>query len=330
MLLFQVDDDTYDYVHLFSLTAQDGWSYQIMVPALLEAYQAATQGRELVPVPPSSTYGDFCLEQSRRDTTAVEAFWREGLAGLRSPAPSITLPPEQRITDHVTPLLQESLQIPPETVAGLAALSKAHGLSVNSVVHGAWAMMLSAITGAPDVVCGAVFSGRGTTAVDVDQASGLMFNILPVVARVDPAAPLLPWLAEVQTRISGITDHEYISPAALYGITGLPTDEPLFESYLVSENLPGMTGNLEQFISLLGAMPVQILAQTDHPLRVEIAIAGDFMQISLNHRSGYFPAGAAAGWLREYVRMLGIIVTDPGRTVGGYLPDLSAAPAGAA
>lgn len=194
----------------------------------------------------------------------------------------------------------------------------------NSVLHGAWAVMLSAITGSRDVVCGAVFSGRGSTSVEVDRATGLMFNILPLVARVDPGAPMLPWLAEMQEKISAITDHEYVPPAALYGITGAPTGEPLFESYLVSENLPKLTENLLRFMSVLGAMPAQVLAQTDHPLRVESAISGDFMQISLNHLSGYFPEGAPARWLAAYVRILAAVAADPGGRIGDYLPRPSA------
>ncbi|WP_405084876.1 amino acid adenylation domain-containing protein [Microbispora sp. NBC_01389] len=320
LLLFRIEDDVYDYDHFFCMAAQDGWSYQIMMPVLLAAYEAFRAGGEPADAPFTSTYGDFCVEQSRRDMTEAEAFWRRELAPLPSAAPSITLPAAERPADHVTPLLQESATVPPEVANGLLELSRTHGFSINSVLHGAWAVMLSAITGARDVVCGAVFSGRGSTSVDVDRATGLMFNILPLVARVDPDAPMLPWLAEMQEKISAITDHEYVPPAALYEITGAPAGEPLFESYLVSENLPRLTENLLRFMSVLGAMPAQVLAQTDHPLRVESAISGEFMQISLNHLSGYFPEGTPARWLAAYVRILTAVAADPGGRIGDYLP----------
>ena len=322
LVLFRRDEHTYDYVHFFSLTAQDGWSYQIMVRGLLEAYHAFVAGQEPARQEVTSAYGDFCVEQARRDMTGALDFWRRELDGVPMPPPAITLPAGDRTPDPVTPLLQETAELPAELVNGLWQLSREHDLRINTVVHGAWVLMLAAITGADTVVCGTVYSGRSTTAVDVDRASGLMFNILPVVTRLDRSAPLLSWLAGVQETISGLNDYEYVTPAALHELTGAPSGQPLFDSYLVSENLPGMADNLQQFMSLLGGLPVQILAQTDHPLRVEMAIAGEFMQVSFNHWAGYFPAGVVAGWLGAFVRTLRSIVADPHGPLGGYVADL--------
>jgi amino acid adenylation domain-containing protein len=322
LVLFRRDEHVYDYVHFFSLTAQDGWSYQIMVRGLLEAYHAIVAGREPARPDVTSAYGDFCVEQARRDTTGALDFWRRELAGVQMPRPSITLPVAEITPDPAIPLLQESVQLPADLVDGLWAVSREHDVRINTLVHGAWALMLGAITGADTVVCGTVFSGRSTTAVDVDRASGLMFNILPVVTRLDRSAPLLSWLAALQATISGLNDHEYVTPAALYKLTGAPAARPLFDSYLVSENLPGMADNMLQFLSLLGGMPVQILAQTDHPLRVETAIAGEFMQVSFNHWAGYFPAGVVAGWLEAFVETLRSMVADPYGSVGGYLAEI--------
>jgi hypothetical protein len=323
LALFRLADDTYDYVHTFSLPAQDGWSYQILVTTLLDAYQAYAAGREPLALPPSPAFGDFCLEQSRRDMAEAEEFWRAELAGVEFPPPSITLPVRDRSAGIAPPLLQETAPVAPETVAALSELARGHGLSVNTVVHGAWALVLSAVTGRRDVVCGAIFSGRGTTSVDVDQAVGLLFNILPVPADVDPAAPLLPWLTELQDKISAITAHEYVPQATLHEITGAPTDTPLVESYLVSETVPGLTSNFGRFLAAFGSSPLQFVAQTEHPLRVEIAIAGGHMQITLNHRAGHFPDGAVPRWLAAYVRVLESVVADPDRVLGALLPDVT-------
>jgi non-ribosomal peptide synthetase component F len=182
--------------------------------------------------------------------------------------------------------------------------------------------MVSAITGVSEVVSGALSSGRSTTTVDVDQAAGLMFNILPVPTKVDPTAGLVPWLAGVQAKISAISDHEYLSPDALHEIVGLPATEPLFESYVVNENVPGMPASLGRLMSVLGAAtPVQVLAQTEHPLRVEIHFTDHFSLIAANHKAGWFPAGAVAHWLDEYVRLLAAMVAQPQRTVGDLVAE---------
>ncbi|MDQ0940764.1 amino acid adenylation domain-containing protein [Streptomyces sp. V1I1] len=323
--LFRLADDAFEYIHFFTLLAQDGWSAAMMLRTLLDTYESLTAGREPIVVPPASAYGDFCVEQGQRDTSDAEEFWRQELAGVELPGASITLPPQERRTDVPVPVQQEFVPVSEETANELTALARSHGLSVNSVVYGAWAIMVSAITGSPDVVCGALMSGRSTTSVDVDQAAGLMFNILPVGTTVDPAAPLLPWLAEVQARISAISDYEYFSPAALRDVTGVPAGEPLFESYVVNENVPGMTAGLGRLMSVLGAAtPVQVLAQTEHPLRVEIHFTDQFSVIAANHRSGYFPDGAVARWMKEYVRLLSAIVANPERPVGDLVSECAA------
>ncbi|MBB4910655.1 non-ribosomal peptide synthetase/type I polyketide synthase [Actinophytocola algeriensis] len=324
LALFRLGEDDYEYVHFFSLPAQDGWSYQMMVRNLLDAYEEFAAGREPVVVAPSFAYGDFCVEQRSRNTEEAEAFWRRQLADVVLPGPSITLPADERRADVATPILQERVMVPRETATGLAALARRNDLSLNSLLHGAWVIVLSAVTGSPDVVCGATFSGRSTTSVDVDQASGLMFNILPVPTTVDRAATLVPWLTGLQSTISAVNDYEYISPAALHALSGAAKDAPLFESYVVSESLPGMSSNLDRFMSVLGAFPIQVLAQTEHPLRVELAVGEEFLQISLNYQADHFPAGTVAHWLTRYVRVLADIAADPDRTVGEFVPDLTA------
>ncbi|NUR85833.1 MAG: non-ribosomal peptide synthetase, partial [Nonomuraea sp.] len=323
LALFQVADDTYDYLHHFNLAAQDGWSYQIMVTALLDAYQSCLSGREPVALPPSATFGDFCVEQDRRDETEAARFWQRELAGVPFPPPSITLPPSRRTAGAQPQLLQETARVTQESTRALAELARGHGLSVNTLLHGAWALMLSAITGSREVVCGAIFSGRGTTSVDIDQAVGLLFNILPVATTVDPAERLLPWLAVLQEKNSAITDHEYVSQATLHELAGAPVDSPLVESYVVSENLPGVVSNLGRFFSVLGAMPTQFLAQTEHPLRVELAVSDEFVLITLNHRAGWFPEGAVGRWVAAYVALLDAMIADPRRPLGELLPDLT-------
>lgn len=297
----------------------------MMVRTLLDAYEGLVMDREPVATAPSTAYGDFCIEQYQRDTGAATEFWRDELAGVALPGASITLPAEQRGTDEPVPVLQERILVPAETAAGLYALARGNELSVNTVVYGAWALMVSAITGSSEVVCGALLSGRSTTTVDVDSAAGLMFNILPVATPVDATAGLVPWLAGVQAKISAISDNEYLSPHALRELVGLPADEPLFESYVVNENVPGMPASLGRLMSVLGAAtPVQVLAQTEHPLRVEIHFTDHFSLIAANHRAGYFPPGAVAHWLDEYVALLTAMVAQPDRTVGDLVGERAA------
>ncbi|QGV78478.1 amino acid adenylation domain-containing protein [Streptomyces ficellus] len=320
--LFKLADDRWEYIHFFTLLAQDGWSAAMMVRTLLDTYEALSSGRDPLVIPPSAAYGDFCQEQSERDMSEAEDFWRGQLEDVSLPGAPITLPAGERRADVAIPVQQEFVAVSDEDAAAITDLARGNGLSVNSVVYGAWSLLLAAITGSDRVVSGALMSGRSTTSVDVDQAAGLMFNILPVVTTVDPDAALLPWLTGIQDRIKAISDYEYVRPAALKELGRLPAGEPLFESYVVNENVPGMIAGLGRLMSVLGAAtPVQVLAQTEHPLRIEIHFTDQFSVIAANHRSGYFPDGAVARWLQEYVHLLSAIVANPERSVGDFVAE---------
>ncbi|MFF5713642.1 amino acid adenylation domain-containing protein [Streptomyces sp. NPDC012756] len=323
--LFRLADDTWEYIHFFTLLAQDGWSAAMMVRTLLDTYENLSAGKEPLVIPPAAAYGDFCQEQSERDMSGAEEFWQKQLDGVTLPGARITLPEEERRADVAIPVQQEFVVVSDEDAEGITRLARSNGLSVNSVVYGAWSLLLSAITGSDRVVSGALMSGRSTTSVDVDQAAGLMFNILPVATTVDPEADLLTWLTGVQDRIKAISDYEYVTPETLRELGGgLQTTDPLFESYVVNENVPGMIAGLGRLMSVLGAAtPVQVLAQTEHPLRVEIHFTDQFSVIAANHRSGYFPDGAVARWVQEYVHLLSAMVAHPERKIGEFVAEFA-------
>ena len=75
-----------------------------------------------------------------------------------------------------------------EATRVLQAFAKRHGMTVNTVVQGAWAVMLSRYAGEEDVVFGGMVSGRSVPLEGVESIVGLFVNLLPVRVRVAPDA----------------------------------------------------------------------------------------------------------------------------------------------
>ena len=80
--------------------------------------------------------------------------------------------------------------------AALQALAHHRHLSVNTLVQGAWAVLLSRYSSQENIVFGATVSGRPADLAGIESMIGLFINTLPVRVPVVPEALLLPWLQE--------------------------------------------------------------------------------------------------------------------------------------
>ena len=77
-----------------------------------------------------------------------------------------------------------------ELTAGLQALAREHGLTLNTVVQGLWAVLLGRLTGRDDVVFGVTVAGRPAEIAGIEQMVGLFINTVPVRVRLRPEQSL--------------------------------------------------------------------------------------------------------------------------------------------
>ena len=67
------------------------------------------------------------------------------------------------------------------------------GLTVNTVLQGAWALLLARYSGSEDVVFGTTVSGRPAELPGVESMIGMFINTVPTRVRI-PAGGIRPWL----------------------------------------------------------------------------------------------------------------------------------------
>ena len=121
----------------------------------------------------------------------------------------------------------------------LQALARQHHLSLNSLVQGAWAVLLSRYSGEEDVIFGVVVSGRPAALAGVESMVGLFMNTLPVRVRVSPEASLIPWLQALQAQQVEARHYEYSPLVQVQRWSDVPPGLPLFDTLLVFQNYPG-------------------------------------------------------------------------------------------
>src|SRR4029078_13565004 len=99
----------------------------------------------------------------------------------------------------------------------LRQVAPQHGLTVNTVVQGAWALLLSRYSGERDVVFGTTVAGRPADLPGVESMVGLFINTLAGRAHVPPDAPVLPWLRRLQDQLAELRQYEYSPLVAIQG-----------------------------------------------------------------------------------------------------------------
>lgn len=215
----------------------DGWSLPLFVGELISLYRAG--GDQAVLPPPPRPYRDYIGWLAGRDQETSRRLWREHLADLDGPTlvtPALASgePPtgEPRRTE---------LSLDSDATRRLAQAARSRGVTVNTLVQMAWAVLLSAFTDRSDVVFGVTVSGRPGELAGVETMVGLFINTVPLRVRLDPTARVGAQCVALQREAAKLRDHGYLPHNELRSLGGIGE---LFDTLLVYENFPpgGLVG----------------------------------------------------------------------------------------
>ena len=157
----------------------DGWSMPVLVRELLTLYAHRADAAAL---PRATPYRDYLAWAAAQDRAGALAAWRDALAGLEE---ATRLAPHDPGREPVAPE-QMRLALSEPLTAALTAQARRHGLTLNTVIQTAWAILLGRLTGREDVVFGVTVAGRPPEVAGIESMVGLFINTLPL--RVQAAA----------------------------------------------------------------------------------------------------------------------------------------------
>ncbi|WP_424886742.1 amino acid adenylation domain-containing protein [Streptomyces sp. XH2] len=204
----------------------DGWSMQVALADLADLYGSAASGAAPAPASRPSALA-YLRHVAGQDVELAAKTWQELLAGLTEP----TLLTSPVPGEHGRPRTV-TLELPPQRTAALRARARERGLSLNTVILGAWGLVLAQLTGRTDVVFGTVVADRPPHLSGVESMVGLMNNAVPV--RLDTAASCDrgDLLAALQEQRTAMMPHQHLGLAQITRSTGL---RELFDTVAVLE-----------------------------------------------------------------------------------------------
>jgi amino acid adenylation domain-containing protein len=308
LALMRVDEGSHYFLWSHHHLLLDGWSKHIIIKELLELYQASSRGEEMS-LPPTRPYRDYIAWLQQQDAASAESFWREKLKGFTAPN---ALPTDRPLGGAQTsaPRYEETrLRLSQTLTAELQAFAREHQLTLNTVVQGAWTLMLSRYSGERDIVFGAVSAQRPTTLAGVEGMVGLFINTLPVRVEVDEQTGLSEWLRRLQEQQAAARQYEYSSLVDVQGWGEVPRGVALFESMLAFENYP-VDDALREPSESLKISSFTNVERSSYPLTL---VAGPGLELSLKiiYDCRYFDAPTVERILGHTKKLLQGMVDNP-------------------
>ncbi|MDY7076525.1 MAG: amino acid adenylation domain-containing protein [Chloroflexota bacterium] len=276
LALMRTDDDTYEFIWTNHHILLDGWSIPLLLQEVFAFYESFRQGQDLRFGPPRP-YRDYIVWLKRQDMEQAEAFWRATLAGFTAPTDLVVDRPLESVADQKERYDEREIWLSAETTAALRSLVQQHRLTLNTLVQGAWVLILSRYSGEEDVLFGATVSGRPTDLPESEFMVGLFINTLPVRVRVPPDALAVEWLKGLGAQLVDMRQYEYSPLVDIQGWSDMPRGLPLFKSILVFENYPVSATSLQEPERGLAIDNLHSVEQTNYPLTVVAGVAEELM-----------------------------------------------------
>ncbi|MGA8118005.1 MAG: condensation domain-containing protein, partial [Actinocatenispora sp.] len=302
-----------DESHVMVVTSHhiilDGWSSARLLAEFFTGYARAAVGRVL-DAAPARPFGDYLDWLAAQDRPAADRYWRRRLAGFTQPTRigGDADAPDQsgaRTVDLVVTL-------PEDRTARLVEFARREHLTLSTVLHTAWAVVLGRHTGTDDVVFGSTVSGRPPELPGVESMLGLFINTLPVRVALPHDGPVRDVLRQAQDDLLELRDYEYSSLADAQRVVGLPAGQPLFDSILVIENYPAPTDGEDGGLTV---EQVSTREQTSYPLTVAVTVGRELL-VRLSYRPDRWDATGARWLVDQLLTALESMAAHPERPTG--------------
>ncbi|HDS1681406.1 TPA: amino acid adenylation domain-containing protein, partial [Pseudomonas putida] len=153
------------------------------------------------------------------------------------------------------------------------------GVSAASLLHLAWARLVSATSGRDSVVFGTVLLGRLQGGAGADHGLGMFINTLPLRLDLDGLG-VRDGVRLAHQRLSALLEHEHASLALAQRCSGVAAPLPLFSAMLNYRHGASASEQQAQREALEGIQALPSGGHGNYPLSVNVDDLGDGLRIT--------------------------------------------------
>ncbi|MEJ2856828.1 MULTISPECIES: amino acid adenylation domain-containing protein [unclassified Saccharothrix] len=291
--IIRVAPETARVVWTFHHVLLDGWSvFQVLSDVLGEPAERRP-------------FRDYVAWLAAQDEQAAERHWRDVLGTFDTPTP---LPADRAHSGPAASSARHSVELSAADSTRLYEFARTHGLTVNTLVQAAWALLLARSSGQRDVCFGATVSGRPADLPGADAITGIFINTLPVRVRVDGTRPIVAWLRELQDQQAESRRFEHVPLTRLRSWSGVSEGANLFDSAVVFENYPVELGDG------MGLREIEAVETTSFPLSATV-YPSERLGVLLGYEPAMFDAASVERLGERLEALLVGLTEDPERPV---------------
>ena len=301
LALFHVGEAKHVLAWTFHHLLLDARAMVVLLREVFDFYEATCQGRDLDP-PAPRPYRDYIEWLRSRDWSDAETFWRTQLKGFTTPTPLVVARTPSEAQDQHSGHRVQQVTLSRRETGNLRSVAKENGLTVNTLLQGAWAVLLARYSGEEDVVFGVIRACRRSSVEGAESIVGLFVNTLPMRVRVTGEMPVRDWLKVLRAQHLAIRDHEHTPLVEVQRWSGLPPGQPLFESIFNFQD-PSWDAALRALGGKWAKREFSIRNQPNFPLWADV-YGGPEMTLKIGYDPGRFQDTTVARMLGHFQSVL--------------------------
>jgi amino acid adenylation domain-containing protein len=306
--LLQLAEKHYQFIWTHHHLLLDGWSSSLLLQELFAGYEVLSQSKDIQLQKPRP-YRDYIAWLQKQDLSKSELFWKQYLKGFTT-VTSLGIDHNfSKQNSENKSCDTQILRLSTTETAALQSLARQQQLTLNTIIQGAWAILLNRYSGENDIVFGGVVSGRPTTLAGVESMVGVFINTLPVRISLNHQEFLIPWLKQLQNQQNQVRQYEYTPLIEIQKWSEIPVGQPLFETILNFQNYP-ITSALKQGIDNLTISNIDSFIHPHYPLNVSVQVDTE-LSVEIFYDCLRFDADAIARMLGHWQTLLLGIVANP-------------------
>ncbi|USP93625.1 non-ribosomal peptide synthetase, partial [Bacillus vallismortis] len=228
--LIQTGEGQYTCIWTFHHIMMDGWCLSIVLKEFLHIYASYVYGSpiSLEPVQPYGTYIKWLMEQDKEQAVS---YWEHYLSGHEQQ----TMLPKQKKTKGRSRQEHVAFSFSKGESSRLSELAAREEVTLSTIFHTIWGILLQKYNNNDDAVFGSVMSGRPAEIEGIEQMVGLFINTIPVRVQGEKT-PFLQLIKDMQKDRLAAEAYSY---HPLYEIQARSAvKQGLIDHILVFENYP--------------------------------------------------------------------------------------------
>ena len=307
--VLRVSEKEFEFIWSYHHILIDGWSSSVLLSDYNNIYYLLSQGLP-VNLPVRRPFKEYITWLSSKDQNASKLYWRNYLMGYDG---STTLNVIKKDSSGGKFEKKEcSLRIHPKDTSKLLRIAERNGVTMNSILHSAWSVLLNKYTGRKDVLFGSVVSGRPPEIEGVEAMVGLFINTIPVRVTLDENMNFQMLLASVHEKSSNHNFHN-LSFGEIQSQG--PSKDLLFDHILVFENYPainqleGLTDKHKSDSDERVIVRFESSVQNNYDFYLNISLTEE-LTVNFNYNRAVFEDESVERMMRHFEKILLLVAEN--------------------